>query len=58
MLIQLGNGDQVEATKDVKERMTLDAKSFSTPDVLRMMKLFNNAAVDTAADGSHHYLWN
>ncbi len=47
MLIQLGNGDQVEATKDVKERMALDAKSFSTPDVLRMMKLFNNAAVDT-----------
>ena len=47
MLIQLGNGDQVEATKDVKERMMLDAKSFSTPDVLRMMKLFNNAAVDT-----------
>jgi DNA polymerase III subunit gamma/tau len=47
MLIQLGNSDQVEATKDVKERMALDAKSFSTPDVLRMMKLFNNAAVDT-----------
>ncbi|MFZ1040657.1 MAG: DNA polymerase III subunit gamma/tau [Anaerolineales bacterium] len=47
MLIQLGNGDQVEATKDVKERMMLDAKSFSMPDVLRMMKLFNNAAVDT-----------
>ena len=47
MLIQLGNGDQVEATKDVKERMALDAKSFSTPDVLRIMKLFNNAAVDT-----------
>ena len=47
MLIQLGNGDQVEATKDVKERMALDAKSFSTPDVLRTMKLFNNAAVDT-----------
>ncbi|HEY9152553.1 MAG TPA: DNA polymerase III subunit gamma/tau, partial [Anaerolineales bacterium] len=47
MLVQLGNSDQVEATKDVKERMTLDAKSFSTPDVLRMMKSFNNAAVDT-----------
>ena len=47
MLIQLGNSDQVEVTKDVKERMALDAKSFSTPDVLRMMKLFNNAAVDT-----------
>jgi len=47
MLVQLGNGDQVETTKDVKERMMLDAKSFSTPDVLRMLKYFNNAAVDT-----------
>ncbi len=47
MLIQLGNGDQVETTKDVRERMALDAKSFSTPNVLRMMKAFNNAAVDT-----------
>ncbi len=47
MLVQLGNGDQVEATKDVRGRMTLDAKSFSTPNVLRMMKAFTNAAVDT-----------
>jgi len=47
MLIQLGNGDQVEATPDLKERMALDARSFSTPDVLRLMKSFNNAAVDT-----------
>ena len=47
MLIQLGNGEQVETTKDVKERMTAHAKSFSTPDVLRMMKIFNNAAVDS-----------
>jgi DNA polymerase-3 subunit gamma/tau len=47
MLIQLGNGDEVETTKDVKEKMFLQAKSFSAPDVLRMMKAFNNAAVDT-----------
>ncbi|MCL4529989.1 MAG: DNA polymerase III subunit gamma/tau [Chloroflexi bacterium] len=47
MLVQLGNGDQVETTKDVRERMTLDARSFSTPNVLRMMKAFNSAAVDT-----------
>jgi DNA polymerase III subunit gamma/tau len=47
MLIQLGNGDQIETTTDVKGRMILDAKSFSTSDVLQMMKLFNNAAVDT-----------
>jgi DNA polymerase-3 subunit gamma/tau len=47
MLIQLGNGEQVEATKDVKARMNIHAKSFSTPNVLRMMKVFNNAAVDS-----------
>src|SRR5574341_412842 len=47
MLIQLGNSDQVEATKDIKERMTIHAKAFSTSDVLRMMKAFNHAAVDT-----------
>ena len=47
MLIQLGNGEQVETTKDVKERMNIHAKSFSTPNVLRMMKIFNNAAVDS-----------
>ena len=46
MLIQMGNGNQVETTKDIKEQMVLDAKSFSTPEVLRMMKAFNNAAVD------------
>jgi len=46
MLIQMGNGDQVEATADVKKQMQSHAKSFSTSDVLRMMKTFNNAAVD------------
>ena len=46
MLIQMGNGDQVEATSDVKKQMQAHAKSFTTSDVLRMMKIFNNAAVD------------
>ncbi|HEX2696931.1 MAG TPA: DNA polymerase III subunit gamma/tau, partial [Anaerolineales bacterium] len=47
MLIQMGNGSEVEATKDIKEKMLAHAKSFSTPDVLRIMKVFNSAAVDT-----------
>jgi DNA polymerase-3 subunit gamma/tau len=47
MLLQLGNADQVEAMQDVKEQMRRDAQAFSTADVLRMMKAFNNAAVDT-----------
>jgi len=46
MLIQLGNGDQVETTKEIKEQMASHARSLSTPEVLRMMKAFNYAAVD------------
>jgi DNA polymerase-3 subunit gamma/tau len=46
MLIQMGNTNQVEATADVKKQMQAHAKSFSTSDVLRMTKAFNNAATD------------
>jgi len=46
MLIQMGNTNQVEATADVKKQMQAHAKSFTTSDVLRMMKAFNNAATD------------
>ncbi len=46
MLIQMGNIDQVEATREVKAQMDAHAKSFSTTDVLRMMKIFNSAATD------------
>jgi DNA polymerase III subunit gamma/tau len=46
MLIQMGNTGQVEATADVKKQMQSHARSFTTNDVLRMMKAFNNAATD------------
>jgi DNA polymerase-3 subunit gamma/tau len=46
MLIQMGNTGQVEATADVKKQMQSHARSFTTSDVLRMMKAFNNAATD------------
>lgn len=46
MLIQMGNAHQVEATSDVKKQMETHAKFFTTSDVLRMMKAFNNAATD------------
>jgi DNA polymerase III subunit gamma/tau len=46
MLIQMGNTGQVEATADVKKQMQSHARSFTTSDVLRMMKVFNNAATD------------
>jgi DNA polymerase-3 subunit gamma/tau len=47
MLVQMGNDGQVEVTKDVKATMVEHARAFSTQDVLRMMKAFNTAAVDT-----------
>lgn len=46
LLIRLGNGDQVEASQDLKEQMATHAASFTTANVLRIMKAFNNAAVD------------
>ncbi len=47
MLIQMGNSDQVEATKELRVRMAEDAQAFSTESVLRMMRSFNEAAADT-----------
>jgi DNA polymerase-3 subunit gamma/tau len=47
MLIQMGNGDQVETTKELKARMVGDAKALAAPEVLRTMKSFNEAAMDT-----------
>ncbi len=47
MLIQMGNSDQVEATKEMRARMAEDAKAFPTENVLRMMRSFNEAAADT-----------
>jgi len=46
MLIQMGNIEQVEVTRDVKAQMDSHAKSFSAAETLRMMKIFNNAAAD------------
>ncbi len=46
MLMQMGNPDQVEVTRDVKTQMQTHANTFNSSDVLRMMKIFNNAAVD------------
>jgi DNA polymerase-3 subunit gamma/tau len=47
MLIQMGNAEQVETTRDARERMSAHAQAYSTHEVLRMMKIFNAAAVDT-----------
>lgn len=47
MLIQMGNGEQVEVPNDTRAQMVKHAGALSTADVLRMMRVFNAAAVDT-----------
>ena len=47
MLIQMGNESQVETTKDIKKKMTEHASAFTPAEVLRMMRLFNDAATDS-----------
>jgi len=46
MLIQMGNGEQVEVPNDTRAQMTQHAKALPTTDVLRMMRAFNAAASD------------
>ena len=46
LLIQLGNGDQVEATADARAQMMNHARALPTAEVLRMMRAFNAAASD------------
>ena len=47
MLIKMGNGDQVDATREVKELMTTQAKMQDTASLLEWVRLFNAAISDT-----------
>jgi DNA polymerase-3 subunit gamma/tau len=47
MLIQMGNGEQVEATNDTRAQMVKQAGALSSAEVLRMMRAFSAAASDT-----------
>src|SRR5512146_185441 len=47
MLIQMGNKDQVETTRELKARMLEDAQGLPVAEVLRLMQGFNEAAADT-----------
>lgn len=47
LLIQMGNDDQVDATPDLRQRMHADATALSNGRVLRMIRGFNTAAVET-----------
>ena len=46
MLIQMGNGEQVEVPNDTRAQMVKHAAAIPIADVLRMMRAFNAAAID------------
>lgn len=46
LLIQMGNGGQVDLSADVRARAEKHAQAFSSADILRMIKAFNAAAAD------------
>ncbi len=46
MLVQMGNGDQVEVPADTRAQLTKHATALSSTEVLRMMRAFNAAATD------------
>lgn len=46
MLIQMGNGEQVEVPNDTRAQMVKHASALQSTDVLRMMRAFNAAATD------------
>jgi len=46
MLLQMGNGEQVEVPNDTRAQMVKHAAAIPIADVLRMMRAFNAAAID------------
>lgn len=44
LLIQMGNGSQVDATPELRAQMARHAQAFETPELLRVIRTFNQAA--------------
>ncbi len=47
LLIRLGNADQIEATLEMRMQMAEQAHSFTIPQLLELVRLFNTAATET-----------
>ncbi len=47
LLIHMGSGDQVDTTSEFKAHMAQQAKGFSVPQLLRLLRAFNQAAHDS-----------
>ncbi|NUM48543.1 MAG: DNA polymerase III subunit gamma/tau [Anaerolineales bacterium] len=46
MLVQMGNADHVDVPQDTRKRMAEQSRSFSVSEILRIIRVFNTAAVE------------
>ena len=46
LLIRMGNASQVDATPELRQQMARHAQAFTTPGLLRIIRIFNTAAVE------------
>ena len=46
LLVRMGNADQVDATSEMRAQMARHAQSFTVPELLRVIRVFNQAAND------------
>ncbi|MDH5605688.1 MAG: DNA polymerase III subunit gamma/tau [Anaerolineae bacterium] len=44
LLVRMGNADQVDASSEVRAHMAKHAQAFETPELLRVIRVFNQAA--------------
>jgi DNA polymerase-3 subunit gamma/tau len=44
LLVHLGNADHVDTTAEIRTQMANHAQAFTTPDLLRVIQIFNHAA--------------
>ncbi len=49
LLIRMGNADQVDASADMRAQMARHAQAFNTPELLRVIRSFNQAATEGRA---------
>jgi DNA polymerase-3 subunit gamma/tau len=46
LLVRMGNADQIDATSDLRAQMAQHAQAFENHELLRVIKLFNQAATE------------
>ncbi len=47
MLIQMGNAEKVESPQEIKEKMVVQSRHFSSPGLIKVLRLFNSASGDS-----------